>query len=207
MAPLVPTWRRCAPPSLYSGVSAKPQTSGGFGPSALLTPANAVTLVRVLATPVLVAWIVNKGASGAAESLWIVLSLSDGIDGFLARRHGTTVSGAFLDPLADKILVIGAMAALVHTDAFSIVPVLIIAGRELAMSLYRAVVANKGVSVPARLSAKAKTAVQDLAVGLALWPGIGDDHPGIARTVLWIAVVLTITSGLQYLNDARKREV
>ena len=87
-----------------------------------------MTLVRVLVTPVLIAWIVDKGASGAAEALWIALSLSDGIDGFLARRHGTTASGAFLDPLADKILVLGAMAALVHTDAFSLWPVLIIGG-------------------------------------------------------------------------------
>ena len=179
----------------------------GFGPSALLTPANGVTLVRVLLTPLLIAWIVDRGASASVEALWFALSMSDGIDGFLARRHGVTVSGAFLDPLADKFLVLGAMFALVHIHAFWVVPVLIITARELAMSLYRAVLANKGVSVPARFSGKAKTAVQDLAVGLALWPSIGDDHPGIARAALWIAVVLTITSGLQYLNDARARAV
>ena len=183
-----------------------PETRG-FGPSAVLTPANGVTLVRVLATPLLIAWIVDRGASWPAEALWIVLSLSDGIDGFLARRHGTTVSGAFLDPLADKFLVLGAMAALVHIDAFSIAPVLLIAGREVAMSVYRTVVARGGVSVPARMSAKLKTTVQDVAVGAALWPGIGDDHPDAARVLLWVAVVLTITTGLQYLNDARARAV
>jgi CDP-diacylglycerol--glycerol-3-phosphate 3-phosphatidyltransferase len=185
----------------------QPDATTGFGPSALLTPANGVTLVRVLLTPLLIAWIVDRGASASVEALWFALSLSDGIDGFLARRQGATASGAFLDPLADKFLVLGAMFALVHVDAFWIVPVLIITAREVAMSLYRAIVANKGVSVPARFSGKAKTAVQDLAVGIALWPGIGDDHPGIARTVLWVAVVLTITSGLQYLNDARARAV
>ena len=70
-------------------MTTQPETTPGFGPSALLTPANGVTLVRVLLTPLLIAWIVDRGASWPAEGLWFALSLSDGIDGFLARRHGT----------------------------------------------------------------------------------------------------------------------
>ena len=66
-----------------------------------------------------------------------MLCASDGIDGFLARRHGTTRSGAFLDPLADKVLVLGAMFTLVGRGVFPIVPVAIIAAREVAISLYR----------------------------------------------------------------------
>ncbi len=85
------------------------------------------------------------------------LAGTDGIDGWLARRHGTTRSGAFLDPLADKFLVLGAMFALVADHRFSWVPVVIIAVREVAISLYRIVAARHGVSVPARALAKLKT--------------------------------------------------
>jgi CDP-diacylglycerol--glycerol-3-phosphate 3-phosphatidyltransferase len=174
-----------------------------FGPSAIATPANGVTLVRVLVTPLLLVWIVGAGASWSAEALWIALSLTDGIDGFLARRHGSTRSGAFLDPLADKFLVLGAMACLVHIHVFGWVPVALIALREVAMSVYRAVVGTKGVSIPARRTAKWKTVVQDLAVGLAIFPPVGDHHAGVARAVLWVAVALTLYTGAEYLRDAR----
>ena len=80
----------------------------------------------------------------------------------LARRHGSTTVGAFLDPLADKVLVLGAMIFLVNSDVFWIVPVVIIAARELAISLYRTFVGAKGVSVPASKIAKLKTLTQQL---------------------------------------------
>jgi CDP-diacylglycerol--glycerol-3-phosphate 3-phosphatidyltransferase len=179
-------------------------TSGAFGPSALATPANGVTVVRVVVTPLLLAWIVADGASWRAEGLWFALSLTDGIDGFLARRHGSTRSGAFLDPLADKFLVLGAMVCLVHIEVFSWLPVLLIGAREVAMSVYRAVAGRSGVSIPASRSAKLKTVVQDVAVALAICPGIGDDHLGAARVGLWVAVALTLYSGAEYLKDARR---
>ena len=174
-----------------------------YGPSALLTPANGVTVARVLVTPLLLVWIVDRGAAWSVETLWLVLSFTDWIDGWLARRQGATRSGAFLDPLADKFLVLGAMAALVHVDAFATVPVVVIAAREVAMSVYRAVVGRRGISIPARRTAKLKTAVQDVAVGLALLPGVGDDHPTVARAVLWVALALTVYTGYEYWNEAR----
>ena len=82
-------------------------------PNALATWANAVTVARLLVSPVLFALITGGEGSWAALALWFVLCASDGIDGYLARRHGSTRSGAFLDPLADKVLVLGAMFTLV----------------------------------------------------------------------------------------------
>ncbi len=73
-----------------------------FGPSALVTPANAVTVARLLAAPVYVVMLVAWGASWINVVVGIILAGSDGLDGYMARRHGTTRSGAFLDPLADK---------------------------------------------------------------------------------------------------------
>src|SRR4029450_5956607 len=111
----------------------------------------------------------DKG-SWVAFGLWFVLCVSDLIDGYLARRHGTTSSGAFLDPLADKVLVLGAMFTLVAREVFALLPVAIIAGREFVISVYRTVAGTRGVSLPASKLAKYKTLVQQLAVGFALWP-------------------------------------
>ncbi|MGH9282788.1 MAG: CDP-alcohol phosphatidyltransferase family protein, partial [Acidimicrobiales bacterium] len=109
-----------------------------FGPSALATPANALTVARVLVTPALLAIILDGGASWPALVFWIALCLTDWADGYLARRHGVTRSGAFLDPLADKVLVLGALFALVAKGAFWWLPVALITVREVAISIYRA---------------------------------------------------------------------
>src|SRR3989442_4305898 len=83
-----------------------------FGEGAVATPANAITVARVLlAVPTLVL-IAQRGASWPAVILWLVLACTDGVDGWIARRDGTTRPGAFLDPLADKGLGIGGVLAL-----------------------------------------------------------------------------------------------
>ncbi len=175
-----------------------------FGPSALATPANAVTLSRVIITPVLLIWILTGGASWPVFALWTVLASTDGVDGWIARRHGTTRSGAFLDPLADKFLVLGAMWALVSIERFSWVPVALIAFREVSMSAYRSHLSRRGISLPARLSAKAKTVVQLVAVGFALMPAMADQETDVATSLLWVAVALTLGTGVQYLRDGWK---
>ena len=100
---------------------------------------------------------------------------------------------------------LGALGALAVAGTTGWLPVALIGGRELAISAYRTSVARRGVSVPARPLAKAKTAAQDLAVTLLLLPGIGDRYALVGRDVLWAAVVLALASGGQYLLDARRR--
>ena len=175
-----------------------------FGPSALVTPANVVTVARVALTPLLLGLILGTGDSWPAFGLWTVLAGTDGLDGFLARRHGTTRSGAFLDPLADKILVLGAMSALIATHHLWWVPVVLIAVREIGISAYRSFLGRHGVSVPARASAKVKTFVQALAVGFALLPLTSEDASWVHNTLLWASVALAWLSGVQYLLDHRK---
>jgi CDP-diacylglycerol--glycerol-3-phosphate 3-phosphatidyltransferase len=175
-----------------------------FGPSALATPANGITIVRLLAAPVLLLLILRHHSSWGLLTAWVLLAGSDGVDGWLARRHGTTRSGAFLDPLADKFVVLAALIALVAVGRFWWVPVALIATREVGISLYRTVVGRHGVSMPARPLAKLKTGIQDLAVGAALLPVTASHHPAVAVTLLYAAVVFTLVSGVQYILDGRR---
>lgn len=177
--------------------------STSYSKTAIATWANAITVGRVLFSPVLFLLITGSRGSYPAFALWFVLCSSDGIDGWLARRHGTTRSGAFLDPLADKILVLGAMFTLVRADMFWIVPVAVIAAREIAVSLYRTFAGARGVSVPATRQAKIKTVTQQFAVAFALLPVTATRH-WTFNTLLWVAVVLTVVTGLQYLASARR---
>jgi CDP-diacylglycerol---glycerol-3-phosphate 3-phosphatidyltransferase len=180
------------------------RVASSFGPSALATPANAVTIARLLFAPPLWLLIVVSGPSYVAVGLWIVLAATDGVDGYLARRMGTTRSGAFLDPLADKALVLGAMWALVAAGGFWWLPVALITVRELAISAFRSYWGRQGLAVPATFWAKVKTVVQAVAVGLALLPPVADDHAWLASSVLWVAVGLTLASGVQYLVEGSR---
>ena len=170
-----------------------------FGPSALATPANLITIGRLVFTIPLLGMILDSGASWPALVLWIALCVTDGIDGYFARRQGATRSGAFLDPLADKVLVLGAMFALVANDTFWWPAVAIITVRELGIMGLRSYWGRKGLAVPASPLAKVKTVVQEVAVGFALLPLTAVDHTWVANTVMAAAVVLTVVSGIQYV--------
>jgi CDP-diacylglycerol--glycerol-3-phosphate 3-phosphatidyltransferase len=176
-----------------------------FGPTALLTPANGLTVGRLIAAPAFAVIVARYGpGSWVLFAVWTVLAFSDGLDGRVARWHGTTRSGAFLDPLADKFLVVATLGALVSLDVIALWPVVVIAAREIAVSVFRVFAARSGVSVPARPLAKMKTLVQDVAIASAFVPLIGDHHHGVAQVLLDIAVFLTVASGLEYALDGRR---
>jgi CDP-diacylglycerol--glycerol-3-phosphate 3-phosphatidyltransferase len=122
----------------------------------------------------------------------------------LARRQGTTRSGAFLDPLADKVVVLGALFALVAKGIVWWLPVVIIAIREVAMSVYRSLVGRQGISIPARSSAKVKTLLQDVAIGLCLAPPLAG-HTSVLSAAIWVATAMTVFTGAQYYLDGRRR--
>lgn len=168
--------------------------------TAIVTWANMVTVARVLASPFLFAMIPGERVgSWAAFAVWVLLCSTDGVDGYLARRHGITRSGAFLDPLADKILVLGAMFTLVSRDILWILPVTIIATREIVVSLWRVAVGSRGVSMPASRLAKVKTVSQQFAVGFAIAPFSVNDATWTFTVLLWVAVALTLLSAAQYV--------
>lgn len=174
-----------------------------FGPTALATPANAVTIARLLAAPVFVAMIVIWGATWFNVAAGLVVAGSDGLDGYIARRQGTTRSGAFLDPLADKACVLAAMFTLCVQGHLPWLPVVLITIREVGMQVYRSWVGRRGVSIPARKSAKIKTLVQDLAIGTVIIPPLAHQH-SLQVATIWFACALTLYTGAEYLIDGRR---
>ena len=176
-----------------------------YGESALLTPANILTAFRLVITPVFIWLIVSQGAAWSTTVVGFVAAMSDYFDGIVARRQGPTRSGAFLDPLADKVVVLGSLFTLVHEHFLWFVPVAIITIRELWMTWYRSKMGKRGISIPAGSLPKIKTMVQDLAIAFCVIPGVTNQH-WLTVPTLWIAVVLTVITGYQYYAGGKKAQ-
>lgn len=175
------------------------RTAKRFGQGALATPANFVTLARILVAIPTLALIRDEGSSWRTVALWFAITATDSVDGWLARRDGATRSGAFLDPVADKLIVIGGLAVLADRGVFPWWPVLLIAAREFGISAYRSIAGRRGIVLPAQRLGKYKAFTQYCAVGFVLLPWTADDL-GFQQLVLAIAVTLTVLSGLQILR-------
>ena len=173
----------------------------------LTHPANLLTITRLVFAPLLF-WFVldaeaDRGASWAAFGLGVALASTDFFDGKVARRANVVSrSGAFLDPLADKVVILGSAYCLVYVDRYWWVPVTIIAVRELGITAWRTRSAQNGLALPARRSAKYKTAMQGVALAMAVMPTLENEDTLIA-VMLWIAVAWTLFSGAQYLIDGQ----
>ncbi|HEY3834418.1 MAG TPA: CDP-alcohol phosphatidyltransferase family protein [Acidimicrobiia bacterium] len=170
-----------------------------FGQSAIATPANAVTIARIaIALPTL-ALIYRNGSNWLNLALWFGVTSSDSLDGWLARRDGATRSGAFLDPLADKMIVLGGLGVLAARGDILWWPVLLIAAREIGISIYRSVAGKRGVVMPAQRLGKYKAFTQYSAVGFVVLP-FTSSWVGVQQLCLAAAVILTVLSGLQILQ-------
>ena len=169
-----------------------------------MTPPNAITLARMLVVPVVV-WLIL--ADFANHERWAavaygVAASTDSLDGFLARRRGwTSVGGVFLDPLADKLLVMGALIALVEQARVSAWVVLIIVAREFAVTGLRLVAAAGGASVIAASQlGKLKAFSQNVMVVCLLLAARDADWTDI---VVGVALVLTVWSFADYFWRGR----
>lgn len=173
-----------------------------IGRSRWALAANALTIIRIVMAPVLALMILHRNPWWASFSLALFLGFTDFLDGRLARRTTPTRVGAFLDPLADKAVVLLAAFALVDVDRFHWLPVALITVREVAIMIYRSYWGRRGLAIPARTSAKYKTLVQGSAIAAALCPPL-DGLGWVVDGLLWSAVAITLYSGLQYALDGR----
>jgi CDP-diacylglycerol--glycerol-3-phosphate 3-phosphatidyltransferase len=175
-----------------------------YGQGALATPANFLTLGRIAITIPTLVLIHDRGAAWLTVGLWFLVTSTDSLDGWVARRDGATRSGAFLDPVADKLIVLGGLAVLADTGSIAWWPVVVIAMREFGISAYRSLAVRRGVSLPAQRLGKYKAFTQYLSVGVVILPWTANDV-GLQQLVLGVAVVLTVVSGIAILRHGWAR--
>ena len=166
---------------------------------------NAITIVRVLLVPVFVVLAYSDSDTGVLWSLIVfgIASLSDFVDGYLARRWDiTSPFGEWADPLADKLLIGAALVVLVDLRAFPLWAALVIAVREVIVQWIRAVIVKRGGALPASPAAKLKTVLQIGMVGwwLVPWESLNPVHWA------WVAavVIATLWSGADYVSGYRR---
>ncbi len=190
------------------------------------TPANIVTLIRIGALPI---WYIcaQLASSVAVEHfcmprvwsalLFVLISATDKLDGHLARsRNEVTVFGMFLDPIADKLLVLAGLIYLMEIGWVASWIVLVILAREFIVSGLRMVASERGVVIPAGVMGKWKTAITLISMCVSLFAYALDPSFmvwGISlyvpmeltgRILMYVAVVFTIVSGLQYIAESKK---
>ena len=182
--------------------------------SPILNLPNILTMARIAAIPLLAALLMSPSQPAGfwAAAVFSLASVTDWLDGYLARRMGiVTIFGKFLDPIADKLIV---MAALIMILPFGRVPawmVLVILGREIIITGLRGIASSEGIVIQASDLGKFKTIFQLVAIiGLLLhydynWL-FGIEHHlvhvnmhNVGMFFLWIATLLTVWSGVDYL--------
>ncbi len=172
---------------------------------------NKLTLIRLAVIPLIMV-IVNTNCPYAgyfAGLLFLLAAATDGLDGYIARKQGkVTDFGKFIDPLADKILVLAGLIILVETGNLPGWVAVIIIGREIAVTGLRAVLATKNIILPASHLGKYKMAAQTLSiVSLFIW-GFKPNMPlylvAYQIIALSIAVLFTIWSGVDYFAKSWK---
>ncbi len=173
---------------------------------------NILTVFRVLLAPFMVWIIINPQfftENGFHESwvayfaglIFVIASVTDFFDGFIAREwNQSSELGGILDPLADKMLIVGAFLALLTIGKISIWAVYIILIRELFISGLRITAISKGIDVSASWSGKIKTVTQMFAIGFLLMDWI------FATELLWLSVFFTVYSGIEYIVNFSKHK-
>jgi cardiolipin synthase len=171
--------------------------------------ANILTISRVLILLpyVLLFYIAHPWANWTAVALYLYACLTDYFDGFFARKHNQVSSfGRFLDPVADKLLILTTFVMLAGTNrlsGLSLIPAVIILCREVFVSGLREFLAEVQVSVPVTLLAKWKTAIQMAALSFLLADDMRSLIWGLHSLgiiLLWIAALLTLMTGYQYMK-------
>ncbi|NLI95903.1 MAG: CDP-diacylglycerol--glycerol-3-phosphate 3-phosphatidyltransferase [Synergistaceae bacterium] len=166
-----------------------------MGASALNLP-NLLSLSRVFLAPLVVVFLTLRIEWGdlIAGAVFILAALTDTADGYIARKHGIVTNlGKFIDPLADKVLITAALVGLVELQRIPAWMVVLILAREFLVTGLRMIAAAEGVVLAASRGGKAKTVSQIIAIVMMIF-----DLP-LARSAMWVALLLTVWSGMDYL--------
>ena len=173
-----------------------------------------LTWLRIILIPLMIAvfyvpsaWTQPVGRDVIATVIFVVAAITDWLDGYLARRwQETSAFGAFLDPVADKLMVAAALLVLVQLDRVDAILAVVIIGREITISALREWMAQIGAqkSVAVSMIGKVKTAAQMIAIPLLLYhaPLAGVDMQYLGTWLIYVAAVLTLWSMGYYMRMA-----
>src|ERR1700722_14806626 len=184
-------------------VLGQPQTGPAAGRVRIANLANVLTLIRLVLVPV---FLLALFAGGGHETPWritafvifAVACITDRLDGLLARNYGmATEFGAFVDPIADKMLIGSALVGLSMLGDLPWWVTILILARELGVTVLRLAVIRRGV-IPASWGGKVKTVVQALAIGLFILP-VSGPFLVVASVVMAAAILLTVVTGIDYV--------
>ena len=166
---------------------------------------NVLTVLRILAVPVIVVALLDETPDGdvLAAVVFALAAVTDKLDGYIARRRdAVTTFGKLMDPLADKLLLVAALIAMVSLDRLAAWIAMVIIARELAVTALRSLAVEKGVVISASWLGKLKTALQVAAiVALIVW----DPTPLAVDLLVYLAVAVTVISGADYFFGIRSR--
>src|SRR3954454_107183 len=166
---------------------------------------NVLTMLRILAVPVIVVALLDETPNGdaLAAAVFALAAATDGLDGYIARSRGSvTTFGKLMDPLADKLLVTAALVALVSLDRLAAWGAMVIIAREFAVTGLRAIAAERGIVIAASWLGKVKTVLQIAAV-IALIAT--NPAPWWVDVLVYVALLVTVLSGADYFFGLRRR--
>jgi len=165
---------------------------------------NVLTVLRILLVPVLIVALLDETPNGdlLAAIVFAIASLTDAIDGYLARsRRWVTTFGKLMDPVADKLLVIGALVALVSLDRVDAWVAMVVIAREFTVTALRIAATSQGVVIAAGVFGKAKTVMQ---VAMVFGLIVVDGSPAWLEGLIYATVVVTVASGIDYVFGIRR---
>jgi len=166
---------------------------------------NGLTMLRILLVPVLVVALLDETPNGdlMAAIVFALASATDAMDGYIARaRNAITSFGKLMDPIADKLLIIAALVALVSLDRLAAWVAMVIIARELTVTITRMQANQQGVVIAANWWGKSKTIVQVAAIFFLI--AVGEPAPAWVDGLVYGAVVITIVSGIDYFFGLRR---
>ena len=171
----------------------------------ILSLPNGLTIIRVVAIPIILVLLFSSGRFYQIFTafLFLLVAITDTVDGYLARRRGVvTTLGKFLDPLADKLLIVTALIALVPARAIPVWMVIVIVGREIAVTGLRGIAVSQGIVISASALGKYKTVFEVVSIFFLIFDGdyFSIDFHQVGMVFLWVSLGIAVISGIDYFR-------
>jgi CDP-diacylglycerol--glycerol-3-phosphate 3-phosphatidyltransferase len=173
---------------------------------------NGLTIIRIAAIPIILFLLYTSGRAYQIITalLFLLVAGTDTVDGYLARRRGmVTTLGKFLDPLADKLLIVTSLIALITARGIPVWMVIVIVGREIAVTGLRGIAVSQGIVISASSLGKYKTVFEVASITFLIFKGeyLSVDFQQVGMGLLWISLAIAVISGVDYFKGFLKEIV